>query len=295
MLRTTVVVAAASFLGLLGSACSKDSSATNGKDPTVATSEKLPEKDLPQDAESRLARLEKRLDKVIEVLEPRLGAPEPDPTKMYAVAVDPRDPVEGPADAKVTIIEGFEFACPYCLQAVPIIEQVIAAFPNDVRVVTKYMVVHEPAVPSGLAACAAQKQGKYPEMKKSIWTQSWGPDGRPIMEKLSPATMEQYATDAGMDLEKFKQDMSSEDCRDWLIKSEQTLRTVGMSGTPGFYINGRALGGLVPFESMKQIIAEEIAKADKAIAGGVAQKDFYQKVVVEQGEKKVGGWFDVVE
>jgi protein-disulfide isomerase len=294
MLRTTVVVTALASLGLLGSACSKDSAATNGKD-APATAAKIADKDLPQDAASRLDRLEKRLAKVIEVLEPRLGPPEPDPSKMYAVPIDPRDPVEGPADAKVTIVEGFEFACPYCLQAYPIVEQVQAAFPNDVRVVTKYMVVHEPAVPAGLASCAANKQGKFPELKKSIWTNSWGPDGRPIIEKLAPEQMEQYATEAGMDVAKFKQDMSSEDCQSWLQASEETLRNVGQSGTPGFYINGRALGGLVPFEGMKKIIAEEIAKADKAIAGGVAQKDFYQKVVVETGEKKVGGWFDVVE
>src|SRR5262245_49617201 len=127
MLRTTLVVAA---VALLGASCSKDSSATDGKDKTGTGTDtaKVPVKDLPQDAESRLARLEKRLDKVIEVLEPRLGPPEPDPTKIYSVAIDPRDPVEGPANAKVTIVEGFEFACPYCLQAHPIVDQVMAAF-----------------------------------------------------------------------------------------------------------------------------------------------------------------------
>ena len=290
MIRTTLVVTA---LALLGAACSKDSSATNGKDNAGTDTAKTPVKDLPQDAESRLARLEKRLDKVIEVLEPRLGPPEPDPNKVYSVPIDPRDPIEGPTDAKVTIVEGFEFACPYCLQAHPIVDQIMAAFPKDVRVVTKYMVVHEPAIPAGLASCAANKQGKYTEMKNHLWTNAWGPDGRPIMAQLTPEAMEADATTLGLDLAKFKEDMNSEDCRGWLIASEQTLRNVGQSGTPGFYINGRALGGLVPFESMKQIIAEELAKADKAIADGVSQDDFYQKVVVDAGEKKVGGWFDI--
>src|ERR1051326_8133384 len=125
-----------------------------------------------------------------------------------------RDPIEGPKDAKVTVVEGFEFACPYCYQAYPIVEQLQQAFPNDVRVVSKYMVVHEPAVTAGLASCAANKQGKFAELKKSIWTNSWGPDGRPIIEKLSPEQMESYAKDAGMDVEQFKTDMNSEDCRD---------------------------------------------------------------------------------
>jgi protein-disulfide isomerase len=295
MIRSTFLVAAMGALSLGAISCSKDTPAPSngGKDPTVATADKPADKDLPQDADSRLARLEKRVDKIIEVLEPRLGPAEPDPSKTYSVALDPRDPIEGPKDAKVTVVEGFEFACPYCYQAYPIVEQLQQAFPNDVRVVSKYMVVHEPAVTAGLASCAANKQGKFAEMKKSIWTGSWGPDGRPIIEKLSPETMEGYAKDAGMDVEKFKTDMNSEDCRDWLLKSEETLRGVGQSGTPGFYINGRPLGGLVPIEQMKQIVTEEISKADKAIQGGVAQADYYQKVVVDSGEKKVGGWFDV--
>jgi len=241
----------------------------------------------------RLAQLEKKVDKIIEVLEQVLPPKDPDPKATYSVPIDPLDPVEGPSNAKVTIVEGFEFACPYCLQAHPIMEQVRQTYPNDVRVVTKYLVVHQPAVPAGLASCAANKQGKYPEMKNAIWSQAWGPDGRPIMEKLSPDAMMAMATAIGVDATKFKADMESPECRSWLEKSQKTLQAVGQTGTPGFYVNGRALGGLVPLEGMKQIIDEEIKKADEAIQGGIKQEDFYRVAVVEKGEKKLPGWFDI--
>src|SRR4051812_21308017 len=82
----------------------------------------------------RLARLEHRVDKVIELLEKtELGrAGEPDPDKIYAVPVDQTDPSEGPKDAKITIVEGFEFLCPFCYMVNPTVEQVLQKYPSDV-------------------------------------------------------------------------------------------------------------------------------------------------------------------
>ena len=59
---------------------------------------------------------------------------EPDPAARYAVPIDPRDPQEGPREAKVTIVEGFEFLCPYCFMANATVEQILAKYPRDVRV-----------------------------------------------------------------------------------------------------------------------------------------------------------------
>jgi len=295
MIRTPFLVAAVLF----AASCSKDTvTSKNGSaDPTTATTSttaQVAQDTAPKgDVNTRLDHLEKKVDKIIAKLEEVLPPPDADPTKTYSVPIDPRDPVEGPADAKVTIVEGFEFACPYCYQASSIIKQLQEAYPNDVRLVNKYMVVHQPAIPAGLASCAANKQGKFPELKKTIWEKAWGADGRPILEQLTPEALEKYAADLGMNVDQFKKDMNSEECQDWLEKSETALHDVGQNGTPGFYVNGRPLGGLVPLDSLKQIVDEEKGKADKAIAGGVAQADYYQKEVVEKGEKKVPGLFDV--
>src|SRR5215467_14446324 len=52
--------------------------------------------------EQRLARLEKRVSTITKILEQALPPAEPDPSKTYAATIDPLDPVEGPADAKIT-------------------------------------------------------------------------------------------------------------------------------------------------------------------------------------------------
>ena len=103
--------------------------------------------------EERLARVERRLDKVVDILEQAMPPNEPDPDGTYAVPIDPVDPVQGPADAKVTIVEGFEFLCPYCYMVNPTVEQILQKYPKDVRLVSKYLIIHgPPAIP---AACAS--------------------------------------------------------------------------------------------------------------------------------------------
>ena len=249
----------------------------------------------PKDVEGRLARLERRQDKIIAILEGALPPNEPDPSAVYSVPVSGNDPVEGPADAKVTIIEGFEFKCPYCAIAAPTVEQIIAKYPKDVRVVSKYLLIHGPsAMPSAVAACAAGKQGKYSEMKKMLWESIFKMEnGRPMMQE--PATtaeaVKALAQSLKLDMAKYESDITSADCVSWPKTSQATLSPVGVSGTPAFIINGRIVSGAVPFDALDKIITEEIAKADKAIADGTPAKDYYQ-TIVNKGEKRVKGRFE---
>jgi protein-disulfide isomerase len=242
--------------------------------------------------EERIAKLEKRVNQLTKVLEDKLPPPEADPDRTYAVTIDSQDPIEGPADAKVTIVEGFEFLCPYCFRANPTVEQVRQAYPKDVRIVNKYFIIHgPPAIPPGMAACAANKQGKFSEMKKAIWQHVFG-EGDPDKDKVSVESMEKIAGDLKLDMNKFKTDMKSNDCASWIQHSADVLGVLGTTGTPSFYVNGRHLNGAVPFEDLKGVIDEELKKADKAIAGGVPQAQYYQREIVGKGDKKVAGYFD---
>jgi len=245
------------------------------------------------DLEARVAKLEKRMDKIISILEQAMPPNEPDPAVTYSVPVSANDPQIGPADAKITIVEGFEFACPFCWKASPTIEQLLVDYPKDVRVVDKYILIHgPPALPPGLAACAAQKQGKYAVMKKLLWSKLFNAAGEIQRDQLAPENLEKAATEAGLDVGKLKADMEGESCKAWVKESQETLSAVGTTGTPSFYINGRHLGGAMPIEDFKKVIQEELTKADKAISGGVKQSEYYAKVVVEKGEKKVKGRFE---
>jgi protein-disulfide isomerase len=76
-------------------------------------------------------------------------------------------PVRGPSGAWVTIVEFSDFQCPFCRNAEPTIEAVLAANAADVRLVYKEFPLtslHENAMPAALAADCANQQGKFWEM-----------------------------------------------------------------------------------------------------------------------------------
>jgi protein-disulfide isomerase len=239
------------------------------------------------DRDERLARVEHRLDKVIATLDRALGPPEPDPASTYAVPINEQDPIEGPRDAKVTIVEGYEFLCPYCYLVNPLVEQIRAKYPNDVRVVSKYMVIHgAPAATAGTYACAAAKQGKFTEMKTALWDRLWKMDnGRPQAQPDQAANLDAVATSLGLDRDRLAKDL--EGCQQWLQSGQRELAAVGINATPAFFVNGRPLRER-SFAAFDELVSKELAKAS---SGGVAAADYYEREIVGKGLKQVKSRF----
>ena len=156
-------------------------------------------------------------------------------------------PVKGPADAKITIVEFSDFQCPYCKRGKDNMEQVMKMFPNDVKIVFKQLPLsfHSKAKPAAKAALAAAKQGKFWEMH-DLFFDNQG--------QLGDQYFEDKAKELGLDLEKFKADMASPEV-DAQIEAESKLAAEsGISGTPGFFVNGVAVKGAYPPEHFKGII-----------------------------------------
>jgi protein-disulfide isomerase len=267
--------------------CEDDSKDPNWKRPTVKTGT-APAKTIEDrspapvgSVEERVARLERRMEKVTTFLKGAVR-PQLDDTVAYAIPVDPSDPVVGPKDAKVTIIEAYEFLCPYCAMVAPTMDQLVADYPKDVRVVAKYFLIHgEPAMPSGQAACAANKQGKYDLYQKELWKRSWPSPQEPNHAILTAEGVTALAKELGLDAAKFRADMDGE-CKEWVTRSMRTLQQFGAGGTPSFYVNGRFVQAGNP-SVFKRIVDEEIKKVEES---GIKPADYYEKVVIGQGEKQ---------
>jgi protein-disulfide isomerase len=201
-----------------------------------------------------------------------------DPATVYAI--DPAGGAEyGPRAAKVTIVQGFEFACPYCQRVAPTIDQVMAEYP-DVRVVKLAFIVHPTrATIPAYAYCAAQAQGRHADFEKKMWADGFG-------KEMDEAMMLRFARELKLEPTRFEADMKSERCRRKVESEQARLAAVGMSGTPAFFINGRPLSGARPIEQFRTLIDEELAKANAAIGkNGLTVDNYYQKVVLEGGKK----------
>jgi protein-disulfide isomerase len=209
----------------------------------------------------------------------RQQPPKPDPKDVFSVPVD-RDPSDGPVDALVTIVKGYEYACPYCEKVRPTLDQLKKDYGDKIRIVPKQYVVHpDAATLPALAFCASHKQGKAKEYDNLLWEKAYG------ARKFDQANMEALATELKLDLAKFKADMAGE-CGKYIQDDQAELRAVGQTGTPAFYINGRFLSGAQPLPAFKAVIDEEIKKAEERIAQGTAKASYYKTWVVEKGLKK---------
>ncbi|MGI6524994.1 MAG: DsbA family protein [Bdellovibrionota bacterium] len=158
-----------------------------------------------------------------------------------------KSPVKGPEDAKITIVEFSDFQCPYCSRGKNNMETVMKMYPNDVKLVFKQLPLgfHPQATPAAKASLAAGKQGKFWEMHDKLFDNQG---------KLSPEFYEEVAKELKLDIEKFKTDMESEEIAQQIKDETAEAAKYGISGTPGFFVNGVAVKGAYPPEHFKMII-----------------------------------------
>lgn len=226
-----------------------------------------------------------RLESRPQVEKPRF--PEPDPNVTYSVPID-GNPSVGRADAKITIVEGYEYACFYCNKVRATLKEVRQRYGGDVRIVYKPFIVHPGAATApALAACAAQRQGRFAEMDEALWAKvfeprnfdgdrCWAtPQGCPVVEGL--------ARELRLNLKKFNADLRG-DCPKYVEREQAVLRTLLMRATPGFFINGRWISGAQPLGKFTQVIDEELAKADQRIAAGTPKSKYYQTWIIDKGQ-----------
>ena len=161
-------------------------------------------------------------------------------------------PSKGPANAPVTIIEFSDYECPFCKRAEPTVEQVVAAYPDKVRLVYRHypLPFHKSARPAAEAAACANAQGKFWEYHAKLFQNQ---------NQLGADKLAAYADEVGLDKAKFSDCLAKKPYTAAIDKDLADGQKVGVNGTPAFFINGRMLSGAQPFDKFKEIIDDELA------------------------------------
>lgn len=206
----------------------------------------------------------------------------PDPTKVYAVGVDGA-PTVGPAEAALTVVMAYEYACPWCNKQRQAFAEMRAAYGNDIRFVFRPFVVHpDLAGDPANAACAAARQGHFAEASDALWSSVF--DKR-AYDRVSVENA--VLGVPGVDAARLRADMDG-DCKAWVARERGELAALGVNGTPQVWVNGRPLAaGYKPLEKMKPVLDEELALARQRISAGTPARDYYDTWVVKKGLTKL--------
>jgi len=151
----------------------------------------------------------------------------------------------------VTLFEFSDFRCPYCRRVQPALEKLLARHPDDVRLVFKHFPVVSPdSGRAAIAAVAAGWQGRFWEMHDALFALQ----GRPLSEQAVLA----IAADLGLDVERYRADLRDPAAKALVEADARTGRNLGLRGTPAFLIDGRLLGGALPYESFESALRQAL-------------------------------------
>lgn len=160
-------------------------------------------------------------------------------------------PVKGPAAAKVTIVEFSDFQCPFCVKAIPQLEALMKAFPNDVRLVYKQFPLdqHSQAALASRASLAAHAQGKFWPLHDRMYANS---------RAINRETVLAWAKELGLDMPKFLKIFDAPDTQAQVDRDIADGGRAGVSATPTIYINGKKYQGPIELKPLSTIIAGEL-------------------------------------
>lgn len=155
------------------------------------------------------------------------------------------DPVIGNPNASVTVVEFFDYQCPYCKQMADDLIQLVEEDP-DLRIVFKeFPVFGSESTLAARAALAADKQGKYAEFHLGVMNLRGAP---------SEAAIFRLADSLGLDGERFRQDMNADDIETTIQDNYKLAQDIGVRGTPAFIIGDRLIPGAMNAEDMRTLI-----------------------------------------
>ena len=170
------------------------------------------------------------------------------------VLIRMHSPTLGKPDAPVVIVEFFDPACETCSAFYPLVKDILAANPDQVRLVLRYAPFHNGSDKVVAVLEAARKQGKFwPVLEALLATQAdWSPHHTPQVDLVWP-----HLEGLGLDIEKMRTDMHAPEIAKLIAQDLADGETLKVDKTPEFFVNGKPLPSFGP-EQLKILVADEL-------------------------------------
>lgn len=164
------------------------------------------------------------------------------------IEITASDHIRGNIDAPITILEYSDFQCPFCARFHDSMVRVIENYPDDVRWVYKHFPIdniHPLARTAAEASECAADQDKFWEYSDAVYDNQQG---------LTQSSLVNIAENLDLNMNEFNSCLDSGKYADKVEDDYQEALSLGVTGTPGNFINGEVLGGAVPYEQLEEMI-----------------------------------------
>lgn len=170
-----------------------------------------------------------------------------DEEAMFAALFeDPETPVLGNPDGDVTIVEFFDYRCPYCRRVAPAVAALLAEDPGIRLVLKEWPILGPKSVEAARAALAAHGQGHYAAVHEALMAGTLDVDAQAIVA---------FAAERGADPEAMRLDMDSDRVTRLLVMNDRLAAALRFTGTPAFVIGEQTVPGAVPIEMLREMVA----------------------------------------
>ncbi len=149
---------------------------------------------------------------------------------------NPNAPVLGNPDGDVTVVEVFDYNCPYCRRAMSEVQGLLKADPDVRLVYREWPILNEGSVFVAKAALAGREQGKYEDFHWALMR---------LEEPAIEASVLRVAMEIGLDLDKLRADMDAPEVQRHIDQSMRLTQALGFNGTPSFVIGDNLVPGCV--------------------------------------------------
>jgi protein-disulfide isomerase len=159
---------------------------------------------------------------------------------------DPSAPVGGNPSGDVTVVEFFDYNCPYCRRVAPTLAGVEEADANLRIVYKEFPILGAGSQFAARAALAAQNQGRYVAFHNALMR---------AQEQLNEDQVIKIAQAVGLDIGRLRQDMQDAAIEEAIARNLQLAEALGITGTPSFVIGDEIMPGAIDRTTLERLIA----------------------------------------
>ncbi|HYB10566.1 MAG TPA: DsbA family protein, partial [Alphaproteobacteria bacterium] len=164
---------------------------------------------------------------------------------------DPDDLVLGNPNGDVTIVEFFDYRCPYCKRALPDIMQTLKSDGHIRLVLKEFPILGPDSQLAARAALASIKQGKYPAFHSAMLAST---------ATLNMATIMSIAEANGIDTKRLQSDMKAPEIDALIRKNMQLAQGLKIEGTPAFIVGDKLVPGAVDQATLQDLVRSARSK-----------------------------------